>query len=334
MTGLRSRLHEENGIAMVMAIFLGSILTLIAIMVIDTVAAESNRSGTSVRRQAAFQAAEAGLDSYIAKLLEDRFYYGHYVGVAESTRRPVTGADVAPGIDGFGNPAATAWPYAASWTYPSGKNNWKSLGNGYEYNIEISPPSASATTVRIEATGRNIVNPTDRRVIEATVRPSSIADFQMLANRDIAYGATATTRGKLYAGRDEFGVAHSINHAGTAYQGIYAEGSITGAVTMMNGALKYTPSTTPSIRTVIKQEINFSAFLASLSDIQRASQSGGVYLDIPTARALRLTFISDGTFTTPRRRRTSPRPSRPAQGCRLLPPTTSRPTAPCTRRRA
>ncbi len=61
---------------------------------------------------------------------------------------------------------------------------------------------------------------------------------------------------------------------------------------MMNGAKKYTSA---NIRTVIKQPIQFSNFTTSLTDISRAAQLSGIYLNDATAAAWRLTFVSDGT---------------------------------------
>ena len=52
----------------------------------------------------------------------------------------------------------------------------------------------------------------------------------MLANADITYGSGATTKGKVYAGKDETGVKHNVTHSGTAYADIYAEGDVTGSV--------------------------------------------------------------------------------------------------------
>ena len=62
------------------------------------------------------------------------------------------------------------------------------------------------------------------------MRPANLTDFQMLANADIIYGAVATTKGKVYAGKDASGVKHNVTHNGTAYADIYAEGDVTGSV--------------------------------------------------------------------------------------------------------
>lgn len=278
MTLLNSRLRREDGVAMVLVVILGAFMTLISITLIDIVRAESNRSAHSVWSEASFQAAEAGLDDYIAKMVDDRVYYLHQVHAAESTRKPPTGPNVGAGA---------TWTGGTTWTYPNGKDAWKQLTNGYEYNIQILPPAAGATSTRITATGRRIGSTTDVRVIETLVRPSLLSDFYRLSDNDVSWGSGASTYGKIY-------VNGNINHQGTAYADIYAEGSISGNPSMQNGAQKYDSST---IRTKIKNPINFANFLVSFVDIKRAAQSGGLYLSGGGSTIWRLTFNSNGTVT-------------------------------------
>ena len=127
------------------------------------------------------------------------------------------------------------------------------------------------------------------------MRAASVADFQMVSNADVSYGSTATTRGKLYAGTDSSGRKHSIDHDGTAYGNLFAEGSITGSVVYKNGAKGYDAST---IRSVIPTAVNFNTFTSSLVDLKTASQTaGGIYLDDSSKDAWKLTFNSAGTVT-------------------------------------
>lgn len=286
MRKLRARLGREDGFAMAIVLVMSIALAIFSVTLIDVVNGESGRSGDAVTRDASYHAAEAGLDDYLAKLLSDRVYFTHEVHPAEATRRDALGVTAARG---------NAWTGATSWGYPNGKDGWRSLSNGYEYDIEITPPSAAASALRIVSTGRpaGSTDTKDWRVIETLVRQSSVSDFQMLANADISYGSTATTYGKIYAGVDANGVAHSVVHSGTAYADIYAEGSVSGSPTLRNGARTYGSST---IRSVVKSPINFSDFLASLVDIQRASQVGGVFLNNASVDAWKLTFQTNGTF--------------------------------------
>jgi hypothetical protein len=275
-------LSAEPGSALVLVVFLSAALLLLSVTLVDAVRVDSSRSAQAVIRDAAFQAAEAGIDDYLSKLLDDNQYYLHDVAQGESTRRASGGQVASPGSS-----SPTPWAYGTTWTYPNGKNHWRHLPNGYEYNLQITGPTGSTPWVDIVATGRKQGTTGPYRVLQERVRPASVADFQMISNVNVSYGSTASTYGKIYSGGN-------IAHSGTAYANLYAENSITGNPTMMSGALKYDHS---SIRTVIKSPINFASFATSLVDIQRAAQLSGIYLDDATKDAWQLTFNGDGTVS-------------------------------------
>ncbi len=81
-------LGREDGIAMILVVIIGAFLTLISVTLIDVVRAEGDRGAHANWSAASFQAAEAGLDDYSAKLVDDHGYFLHAVHPAESTRRP------------------------------------------------------------------------------------------------------------------------------------------------------------------------------------------------------------------------------------------------------
>lgn len=293
---MTARWRREDGSAVVLVVLVGVVLAMVSTVLLTSSMNEVESSARATRVTTAFAAAEAGLDDYIAKLTEDHQYYAHVVHPAESTRRTTGGAVVAAG---------GAWNGSTTWTYPSGKNAWRALENGYEYNLQIAAPRPGVPVVRIVATGRRAGTTSEWRAVEAMVRPASVADFQMIANRDISYGSTATTYGKLYAGIDETGARHNIAHDGTAYADVHAEGSITDVPTYRSGARGYDRNT---IRTVIKNPVNFNTFTGSLVDLQRTATAGGIVLDDPTAAAWSLTFSSNGQVSVRRCTRTSGAP--------------------------
>ena len=303
MRAIRRRLREESGQTMMMVVILTDGARVLGTMLAQAVQTDDTQSGNANTRQLAFSAAEAGLDDYISKLLDDNQYYLHYVAPGESTRRSTTGVNVSPV-----NPpsAPTPWPsaYGTSWTYPSGKNNWVDLGNGYSYNIQVTAPQQGTNNTNyldIVASGKQngaSASYATERVIEELLSPSSVADFQMLADANISYGSTATTKGKIYAGVDPNNPnnKYSVNHDGTAYGNIYAEGSVTGGVTMMNGATKYSGAL-GNIRSVIKQPIAFTNFTGSFTDIKLAAKNAnGIYLNTAN-KVWWLTFNSGGTVS-------------------------------------
>jgi Tfp pilus assembly protein PilX len=282
-------LGREDGIALVLVVLLVALVSVLSVTLITTVQSEEGRSAAAVQRQSAFGAAEAGLDDYITKLVDDHLYYVHYVAKGEATRKEPGGTNVSTSPNTSTSTSPTAWAYGLTWTYPNGKDQWRSLSNGYEYDLQITPPSASQTSVGVVSTGRAAgdTNTHNWRVIQTLVKPSSITDYYRIVNGDVGWGSGANTYGKIYANGN-------ITHDGTAYANLYAEGSITGSVTMMNGAQKYDSST---IRSQIKNPINFSDFLTSMSDISRAAQLAGIYLNNGSYDAWKLVFSSAGTLT-------------------------------------
>ena len=163
---LRSRLVREDGIAMVLVVIISAFMTLLAVTLIDVVRAESDRGAHANWSNTAFEAAEAGLDDYTSKLVDDHGYYLHYVHPAESTRQPTSGSAVAANdcaYDAKDAGTEVAWPYGTAWTYPSGKNHWCQLPNGYFYNLQIYPPGTAGnptTSVRIVSTARRSASST------------------------------------------------------------------------------------------------------------------------------------------------------------------------------
>jgi len=279
MSTLRAIVRREHGVAMVLVVSLYAMLVLLGVTLIATVLGEGERSASAVQRSASFQSAEAGVDDYVAKLVDDPLYYGHYVHPGEATRQASDLTTVSAG---------QTWAYDLTWSYPNGNDTWRQLSNGYEYSLQIFPPTGTSPTLRIVSTGRRQGSATDVRRVEVYIRPSSIADFQRIVNGNVNWGPGATTYGKLYS-------AGSISHEGAAQGNIYAEGQITGSVAMQNGAQRYDVDSNPDIRSEIENPINFASFLTSLVDVQRAAEVGGIKLDDSTKAAWRLTFVSDGT---------------------------------------
>ena len=281
MNPLKPVVRDEQGIALVLVIIIGLVLTAVSAVLVTALVSENSSSSHAVVRQQSFQAAEAGLNSYASKLIEDGLFYAHYVAPGESTRKdPTSGTLVSAG---------NAWTYGLSWTYPNG-HDWVStaqLPNNYEYNLQIVPPSASACAtptsplcgaVTITATGRphGDTNKADWREVQAIIRPSSISDYYRIVNGNVSFGSTTTTNGKVYAAGD-------INHDGTATANLYAGGQVGGSTTYRcrPGSPPLTPvrayydsNMTPPVSQVVPL-LNFSSFLASVSTISAVARSAG-----------------------------------------------------------
>ncbi len=133
--------------------------------------------------------------------------------------------------------------------------------------------------------------------MQSQIHPSSIADFQIISNQTIKYGATATTTGKLYSAVD-------INHQGVAQAPAYAQhwvcssnnfscpSSSVPAGVFQAGA--YDATTNPSFQSKFPTPIDFSHFTQSRLDIKDAAAAGGTAWNDPTATAWLVQFLADG----------------------------------------
>ena len=134
----------------------------------------------------------------------------------------------------------------------------------------------------------------NQRVVEVLVQPSSLAEYYRVVDGPVAWGPGAHTNGKIYANGN-------IDHDGDeASADVFAwNAQITGSAPMTNGAVRYDVDSNPPVTAKIKNKIQFSDFLVSFSDVQRAADVGGLELDDfdPSNQydGWRLTFQANGT---------------------------------------
>src|SRR5664280_69267 len=316
MKQLKRFFAREDGIAMATVVMMTGVLTLLSVVLINQVTAESTRSGKAVTSDSVYQAAEAGINDYIAKLTDDPQYYDHYVAKGESTRLGSNGASVAHSTSTVTN----TWQAGVRWSYPNPRDWWfggsgNAFGNstslrGYAYNLMITPPSALLGThgtnyIDIVSTGCKVIDmnasplqcdPNVRqRTVEVWVRRSTPADFQymvpdMSGSDDPCWASTLY--GKLYS-------VGSIKVCGAnAYGDLMAENYVTGSPLTLHGSARIYDKSHPDIRTVVKNPIPFSSFAVSPSDIKRAAFSNSPTTDFEdtNASAWRIVFSSDGHF--------------------------------------
>ena len=89
MSKLLRRLRDESGQTMMLVVFAIALVSTLAVGLTDLVASEAQSRGQAASSDSAYQAAEAGIDSYASKLLDDQLYYFHYVADGESRPRVV-----------------------------------------------------------------------------------------------------------------------------------------------------------------------------------------------------------------------------------------------------
>jgi len=292
---------------MVLVAFLLVVLALLSVLLITMVVSDQKTSQNSANQADAREAAEAGIDNYVATLLLDNQYYRQYLAPGEATRQSTTTGDTVASVLPPSSPTAWASTEGTTWSYPNGKDAWFDLGNGYSYDLEVTPPQTTGNPtnyLQIVATGeRNgSTSSTDKQAIQVLIRPASVADFQMLSAATVSYGTSAVTTGKVYS-------LQNVYYCGTAHADVYAEGRVYLSDSSCGGgsgnnmvapAKAYDSTTNPGIRTVVQNPVQFSAFQTSLDEISRAAQNaGGIYLNNPggSVKAWQLTFNSAGTVT-------------------------------------
>lgn len=248
------------------------------------------------RADVAIQAADAGVNKYISRLVEDPRYWDHFVDQAEDPR-----------IDpsGVAHPPGSPWVPGTPWTYAGPPQTMVPLQDARfgsaTYSLRITPPPVGQDVVTVQSHARIDSNgpKPQSRTIQAQILPTSIADFQMISNKEIKYGASAVTTGKLYS-------AVSVNHLGVAKAPVYGQSKVCKEVapvacaghyygTDVFQAGAYDSTSVPSFADKFKTPIDFSQFTRAIADIKDAAMSGGTYFNDPLTNGWLLQFRSDGT---------------------------------------
>jgi hypothetical protein len=290
----RHRDPRQRGSSLITTIALTGILALLVLASLSYARSSTTQTAREGRGDIAVQVADAGVNRYISRLVEDPRYYDHWVDLAEDPR-----------IDPYGvvHPPGSSWTPGVPWTYSGPPQTWTELQQARfgraAYSLRISPPPAGSDLVTVTSTGqadRTSPQPVTRAV-QSQVHPTSIADFQMISNETIKYGSTATTTGKLYSAGD-------INHQGTSRAPVYAQHwtcssnqfacpSPSAPSSIFQGGA-YSAATTPSFRDKFPTPIDFNHFTEARLDIKDAASTSGTKWDDPSASAWMVQFLADG----------------------------------------
>lgn len=287
---------RQGGQSLISVIMITSVVALLVAAALTWTQSNTGQSVRGVRGDVAQQAAEAGLQLYLSRIVEDPRYWRNYVDTAEDRRYDTTsGTTYNPG---------SAWPAGHNWSYVGGSTTWRPLQNARygqaSYSLRVTP-TADPNTILVQSTARVMPSGGSSpvvRSVQARIQPISIADFQMISNTAISYGATATTTGKLYSSAD-------IVHAGTATAPLYAAnlicraapglncgGSQAGNAAFQAGAFDRT--TNPSFSSKFPTPVDFSNFTQDLTDIRAAAQATGVYRTAADATGWMVQFLATG----------------------------------------
>lgn len=294
MNRLTRLLAREDGIALATVVCMIALLTVLSVTLLDQVTNESNRASDSVKADAVFQAAEAGVNDYVAKLLDDAQYYDHFVANGEATRTPCTSSDASGVCTAWSSPtvaAGSAWPAGTHWGYqpttnfPDGKDRWyagtgtsssnstllgtanygtATLRSGYAYDLMITPPSATLGTnyITIVSTGCRLVadTPISNPVCDTSASAPPKRTVEVRIRRMTPADFQFLWPGNVSYGTDAitYGEVYSggtIDHDGYAYGDLLAEGSVTGSVTNASHRPTGAKIYTPSTNPSIRTQI-------------------------------------------------------------------------------
>ena len=290
MTHLRARIRslrrDEHGFAIVVAVALMALVTIVALGLMTLTQDENSRSRRDQTQDGAYQAAEAGTNAYLSDLTESSIFWSAYMAKGEATRTDANGVAHASDPN-----ADTPWASGSTWTYQTPRSTdtgWSVPVDGYQYLLQVYPPDPSRAGVaqlitRIDVTGRptGSNDPSTWRTIETMLRPSALTDFQAFLATSITYGTDATTTGPIFVGEDKNGVPGNLTHNGTAKANLYAEGTVSvGSSTLQNGSKKYDKNTNPTALCKLNgcTAVPFSSFANTITTVAGAAAAGGISL--------------------------------------------------------
>jgi len=289
----RDRRRAQAGSSLISAIALTGILALLVVASLSMAKSTTGQAAREGREDIALEVADAGINRYISRLVEDPRYYDHYVDPAEDPRIDQYGVVHQPG---------TAWTPGLRWTYAGPSTTWVNMQDERfgqaSYSLRVSPPASGSDIVTVQSTSkvsRDTPQPVTRS-IQSQIHPTSIADFQMISNAAIKYGSTATTTGKLYSAVD-------VNHQGTATAPVYAQrfvcssSSFTCASSSRPSSVyqagAYDSTTSPSFRDKFPTPIDFNQFTQARLDIKDAASAAGRAYN-SNVNAWLVQFLADG----------------------------------------
>jgi competence protein ComGC len=170
-------LKKQKGIALVYAIVIMMITSIIMTSVITFIANQTKLSLQNHAKEQAFQIAESGIQYY-------KWYLAHQT----------EGKTIAQ-IDTFwagGSAYGVTTPYEVEYKDPSGSAVGK-------FRLTVAAPTAGSSAVNVTAVGWTYKYPTVTRTIAVRFRRPAWSEYAVLSNNDIYYDATTEIFGKVHS---------------------------------------------------------------------------------------------------------------------------------------
>ena len=287
------RAGSQGGSIVVTTVLLCAVLAVLVTMSLTLAKSATSGSGHEARGAVALQAADAGVNRYMARLASDSGYTMKFVDPAEDARVPTAG--------GAAVPPGQPWP-GGTWTYAGAPADAHhpadrlALRRGPTTHC-ASTPRPAATRSRCSRSGAWApTRPSPlSRAVQVRIQPGSFASFQILSDESLTISASTRTDGKVYSSGD-------INHRGTADGPLYAQrdacdqgadvaillgiitsdnsqpcGGVTETSQFEHGA--YDARSLPSITDELPGPIDFDAFEQARLAVRTAAMDGGLYIN-------------------------------------------------------
>ena len=174
------RRSGQRGSSLITTLALTGILALLVMAGLSFARSSTQQSARDARSEIALQVADAGVNQYVSRLVEDPRYYEHFVDPAEDPR-------VDP--DGRVHPPGSTWTPGVTWTYQGPSQTWSPLQDARfgaaAYSLRITPPAAVAETgvsgVHAACAARR-----DASQAACASRTSGVTAFNSLSSRSIS----------------------------------------------------------------------------------------------------------------------------------------------------
>ena len=246
----------KKGSILLSVIIFAAIAVTITIGLVNWGAALVRSVQTVAQREQALQIAEAGIDYY-------RWHLAH-----------------APADFYDGTGSTTTSPYV----HPFYDKDGNLLGS---YALTITPPAVGSTIVTIVSAG-TLASSTIARTLKVTMAIPSFAQYAVIANDNMNFGAGTVTYGPIQSnqGIHFSGIAHGPVSSALSTYTDPDYGTNQWAVYTSSGTADPTPPTPLPTRadvfTVGRQlsipAVDFSSLTSNLATLKSTAQSGGVYL--------------------------------------------------------